>query len=698
MAARFHVSGGGNWNSTSEWATTTGGAPGASVPGSADTATLDASSGGGTLTLDISPTIQTINLSAYTGTLAFGSNSLTLNSTGTVWTGGTGHSISGTPNVILTNSSATSRTISAAAVTEANSVNFDIQAGSGGMTITGAVRDLVFSGTYSGALANAARTVYGNLTLKSGMSVTGGTSATTMAATSGTKTITSGGLTVDHPLTLNGVGGTWQLQDNLTLGSTRTLTLTNGALDLNTYQTSSSIFTLTGSAARGVGNGTVVVVGNSATVLGGANIDNVTVTGTVTVNATYSGGTGTRTLQWGSSSGGTEARAINLNVTAGTDIIAIQGHFKNVVLTGFAGTLNNSNRSIYGSLTISTGATVSAGANTTTFAATSGSHTITSNGKTLDFPLTFNTPGATYALADAMVVGSTRTLNFTAGTLDLASNNLTTGVLSSSNSNARTLAFGTGRVIVTGSGATVFTTGTATNLTVTGTPLVEATYAGGTGTRTFAFGTTDGSESNAISLSVSAGTDTVQINGTSHVRNLDFTGFAGTLSNNARNIYGSLTLSAGMTLSAGAALTTLAATSGSHTITSNGQTMDFPVTVSAPGATITCADALTIGSTHAFTLTAGTLRLKAGTTNTIEGIALTGGHLRSDTPGSAATVSATSGTKTFTNTTITDIAFTGGAEFIAYQSDGNVDGGGNSGIDFGSRTRRYNVRKSKRIF
>lgn len=335
MPARFHVSGGGNWNATSEWSTTTGGSAGASVPGSADTATLDASSGGGTLTLDISPTVQTLTMSAYTGTLDLNGNTLTC------------------------------------------SINF-------------------------------------------------------------------------------AAGGT---------------------------------------ATRSIGAGTIALTGNNATILGAADLTNLTVSGTVNVNATYSGGTGTRTFNWGSTNpSGTEARAVNLNITAGTDTVAISGHYRNLNFTGFAGTLNNNNRTLYGGLTVSTG----------------------------------------------------------------------------------------------------------------------------------------------------------------------------------------------MTLAAGASGTTLAATSGSHTITSNGKTLDFPLTVNAPGATYTCADALTLGSTRAFTLTAGTFRLKAGTTNALQGIALNGGHLRSDTPGSAATVSATSGTKRFYNTIITDIAFTGGATFIALTSDGNVNGGGNSGIDFGS--------------
>ena len=124
MANRYWVTGGdGNWNSTTNWSATSGGASGASVPGAADTATFDASSGSGTATLDISPTIQTLTCTGFTGTLAFGTNTITLNSTGTIFTGATTMTVTGTPLIICTATlTTTARTISPTAVTEANSI------------------------------------------------------------------------------------------------------------------------------------------------------------------------------------------------------------------------------------------------------------------------------------------------------------------------------------------------------------------------------------------------------------------------------------------------------------------------------------------------------------------------------------------------------------------------------------------------
>jgi hypothetical protein len=56
--------------------------------------------------------------------------------------------------------------------------------------------------------------------------------------TSGTQTITSAGKTIDITVTIDGVGGTVSLQDALTLGSTRALTMTNGTLQLKAGTTS----------------------------------------------------------------------------------------------------------------------------------------------------------------------------------------------------------------------------------------------------------------------------------------------------------------------------------------------------------------------------------------------------------------------------------------------------------------------------
>jgi hypothetical protein len=81
--------------------------------------------------------------------------------------------------------------------------------------------------------------------------------------------------------------------------------------------------------------------------------------------------------------------------------------------------------------------TVAAGTNVANFNATSGTKTINTAGVTFDRPFTFNGVGGTWQLQAALTSGASRTCTLTNGTLDLASYTLTTGLFSSSNSNAR---------------------------------------------------------------------------------------------------------------------------------------------------------------------------------------------------------------------------------------------------------------------
>lgn len=88
MASRFWVLGTGTWDSstTTNWAASSNGAGGQSVPGSADTVTFDGSSGGGTVTVNFGGTItiQSLTWGAFTGTLDFSvnNNPLTINANG----------------------------------------------------------------------------------------------------------------------------------------------------------------------------------------------------------------------------------------------------------------------------------------------------------------------------------------------------------------------------------------------------------------------------------------------------------------------------------------------------------------------------------------------------------------------------------------------------------------------------------------
>jgi hypothetical protein len=414
-----------------------------------------------------------------------------------------------------------------------------------------------------------------------------------------------------------------------------------------------------------------------------------TVTGTKQIELTYSGAVGTRTTGLG---GVSETNTLNVKVIAGTDIFdsSTNANYNSLDFTGFAGSWTSRTIFVYGNLTISTGMTPSAGNGNVNFAATSGTQQITTNGKTCDFPVTINGVGGTVQLQDNLTMGSTRTFTLTAGTLDLVDKTLSTGIFSSSNSNIRSIAFGTGNITVTGNGATVYSGATATNLTVTGTPIVNATYAGATGTRNInGGGAANYSSSNPkIAFNITAGTDTVTLGGGNVYENVDFTGFTGSygFTGTDPQLFGNLTLGTGMTGPSSATRSLLFnGASGTQTITSNGVTINSGIIIQG-GSTCIFADALTQGATNTFVFSLGNIKLKDGATSTVGVFSTTGTtqkNLESTLAGTQATLSQASGTVDVNYLTIKDSNATGGATWNAFVDQSNIDAGNNDGWDFG---------------
>jgi hypothetical protein len=225
-------------------------------------------------------------------TLAFGSGNLTVNGTGTVidLDPSTNLSTSGTPVINVSNGTATATTVSLGTLDETNSISVNFTTGTYSLTFTGASKNLDFTG-FAGTLTNAARTVYGNVKFVSGMTLNAGTNAMTFAATSGSKTIESGTKTLNFPVTFNGAGGTWTLVDNLTVGSTRTLTHTNGTLDLSgkTLNAGASYTTASGTKNLTFNGGTLTCANSGATAFNNAQPTGFTTTagtGTGTISMT----------------------------------------------------------------------------------------------------------------------------------------------------------------------------------------------------------------------------------------------------------------------------------------------------------------------------------------------------------------------------------------------------------------------------
>jgi hypothetical protein len=346
------------------------------------------------------------------------------------------------------------------------------------------------------------------------------------------------------------------------------------------------------------------------------------------------------------------------------------------------------------------GAGVPNSSDTVIFDANSGTGTCTTASGAACFTCTLNSASL------ALVLGSNLTMawNFvlTAGALAIAGYTLSARLISSSNTNARSIAFGSnGNLTLTGNAEFILSMTNATNFTYTGTSNVNLTYSGATSPRNLRFGNGGGAtESNVLNVNVSAGTDTVSVSG--GFKNLNFTGFSGSMTVSTVDIYEGLTLSSTMTVPASTSPLRFFGSLGTRSVTTNGVTLDCPITVDCSGAYVSFSDALTQGSTRAFTFSNGTVKLKNGVTSTVGAFATSGTNqkfLQSTLAGSQATLSQASGTVSASYLTIQDIAATGGATWQAFSTNNSVDAGNNSGWDFSSQLGKYiyTRRKNKRI-
>ena len=415
------------------------------------------------------------SINSNTRTIAFGTGNITCTGTGSVWGNSTvtGLNTTGNQVVNITSSGSTAITVSNGILSEENSISFNFTGGTYPLTffaISGSTaRSVNFTG-YAGALqAMATRTIYGNLTLSTGMSLTASNSPLTFGATSGTQLITSNGKTMDFPVNFNGVGGTFQLQDALTMGSTRTATLTNGTLDLNNLTLSTGLFNSSNSNTRTIafGTGNITCTG-TGTVWTTSTATNLTTTGTQVVNVTSSGSTAI-TVTPGALS---EANSISYNFTGGTYALTFLNSFghsaRNVDFTGYAGTLGiTSSVTIFGNLTLSSGMSLTASNSPLTFGATSGTQLITSNGKTMDFPINFDGAGGTFRIEDAFTMGSIRTMTLTNGTLNLNGKTCTVGTRFQTATGTKNLTFNGGTLVCPDPNTTSFSNAAPTNFTTT---------------------------------------------------------------------------------------------------------------------------------------------------------------------------------------------------------------------------------------
>lgn len=136
------------------------------------------------------------------------------------------------------------------------------------------------------------------------------------------------------------------------------------------------------------------------------------------------------------------------------------------------------------------------------FAATSGGNTVelkftaTTSGKTISTvagaanlsSVTFDGVGGAWSLSSTITISSLDAITLTNGEFNLSSYSIQAGRFISSNSNLRTINFGTsGKLIISGSGSTAFNCATSTNLTVSNAS-GEDIYMSSASAKTFAGG------------------------------------------------------------------------------------------------------------------------------------------------------------------------------------------------------------------
>ena len=348
MASRYWVGGTGTWDNsdTTHWSDSTGGAGGQSVPGSSDTVTFDGSSGGGKITLNYSPSVISITGGAHTGTFDTAGNDFTVQTfsyTGsgarTLTLGDSIITVTGSGGTILTFATITSltmtantatfdctyagstgtRTLVTGALTEIQCFNVKVSAGTDALAITAAsvFKDLNLTG-YAGTKSNTTSTIYGSLTINGG-TFTAGANALTFASTSPTaRTITSS-VSLDFPITINGVGGTFNLGANLTMGATRTLTVTNGTFDCVTYVLSAGLVSCGAASIVKLGSATHLLTGTGTVWTGTAGCLLAAGTSTLKINdssnttTTFAGGVLSYNNVWFSRGTSTASNTISGN-------------------------------------------------------------------------------------------------------------------------------------------------------------------------------------------------------------------------------------------------------------------------------------------------------------------------------------------------------------------------------------------------
>lgn len=528
MANRYRVLN-GNWDLANSWSTTSGGAGGAAVPTAADDVFFDANTPNGTHTVNLAATTLSLDFTGFTGTLAGSSalniaGSLTL-ATGMTrtYTGAITFSSTSTGRTLTFAGKTTASTVTFNGVGGEWTVQDTWNNGTSNVTLTNGSlvtnNQTLTIGAFSSSNSNTRSVTLGSSTLNLSSRWACGTSTnlTVDAGTShiiqaGSGNFEGGGKTYyDVTISYNATASTSGITGANTFHDLRRANCNNAQFNVADDQTCTGEFEATSSSQSQRGCILSSVVGTSRTISAATvsltNVDFQDITGagaatwtgtsigdcggnsgiTFTTPTTryWVGGTGNwqQSSEWSASSGGASGATVPLpqddvifdanSFSAGSQTVtaASSGLYrlrlaKNIDFTGVTNSptfaISFTSR-IFGSLTLVSGMSMS-GNNGLVFMGRS-SYTITTAGQTLDRSVTFESPGGTYTLQDALTIGSTRTFSLDAGTFDANDFNTTAGLFDFGTSITRTVVMGSGTWEVTGSGSVW--SGSSTGLTVT---------------------------------------------------------------------------------------------------------------------------------------------------------------------------------------------------------------------------------------
>ena len=478
-----------------------------------------------------------------------------------------------------------------------NAINLSVTSGASALALTsiGWFNNLNFTGS---TCAPAGTINVSTLTLD-----TGGTYTGLLPVFTRTQTWTSQFSKQLNGIGVNGSGVTLTLSAGQTYTATSQCLLTLGTIDLGGANLTIGTFNSNNSNIRSLILGTNNII-LSTTTAAATNLDMATATNfTITGTGGFTAAAGiTRTFTFGTT-GGSATNSPNLTINSGTAIptITTNSWFNILDFTGSSCTPAVTTLNV-NSLILSAGGTFTS--MQYTMRATG---SITSNNKTIS-TLTINHTGTTTLNGSALSTSTTAGTVLTSGTLNLNNFTLLTATFSSSNTNTRAIAFGTGYIDLayTLLGSLVLGMADATNFTCTGTGGFLSSM---NVTRTFTFGSTaGGSSTNAPNLWIQTGVSVPTITTGSWFNTLNFTGSTCTPAATTVNLNSLILASGGTYTSLNVNMV------GTGSITSAGKTIGA-LNVNNSGTT-TLSDAFSTTSTGLVTLTSGTLALAGFTLTT----------------------------------------------------------------------------------